>query len=119
MYPKPEPHAKTKRRADRKEGARVRDVRAAVFERDGDMCRVCGAPGESLHELQPRSLGGTESLENSVCVCGSGTTKCHGALTSHQIRASWTDANLDVLFFDERTRELTVSKPRQYRSDTR
>lgn len=38
-----------------------------------------------MHELVFRSLGGKVSRTNSVAVCGSGTTGCHGHLQGHRI----------------------------------
>jgi hypothetical protein len=37
-----------------------------------------------MHECKPRSLGGDISIENSIAVCGSGTTGCHGFAQRHE-----------------------------------
>lgn len=60
-------------------------VKRAVMERDHRTCRVCGKRAESVHELRFRSLGGKVSLDNSIAVCGSGTTKCHGKLQRNKL----------------------------------
>lgn len=61
-------------------------VRTYVFDREHNGCRVCRRRfAESMHELVPRSLGGKVSKRNSIAVCGSGTTGCHGFLQRHQI----------------------------------
>jgi hypothetical protein len=85
--PKPEPRKRTKARKVRVSRAVVRDVRAYVFAREREICRCCRfRPAESMHELRPRSLRGKVSRTNSVAVCGSGTTGCHGYLQANEIR---------------------------------
>lgn len=48
-------------------------LRAQVFERDGYVCRYCGARGTSLDlecdHVEPLSLGGTNELGNLVTAC--------------------------------------------------
>lgn len=84
--PKPEPRKKEKARKLRLHRTTVHDVRDWVFARERDMCRCCRArAAHSMHELVPRSLGGKVSRRNSVAVCGSGTSMCHGFLQSGQI----------------------------------
>lgn len=84
--PKPEPRTRTKNRIKRAKRGDVAAVRAYVFGRERNLCRCCRfRAAESMHELRPRSLGGKVSRQNSVAVCGSGTTGCHGLLQSHQI----------------------------------
>lgn len=84
--PKPERRKKTKAREERVESERVAKVRAYVFARERNVCRCCRCrPAESMHELRPRSLRGKVSRSNSVAVCGSGTTGCHGFLQQHRI----------------------------------
>lgn len=88
--PKHEPRAKVKRRAEREHADVVAEIRCYVFGRERDVCRICRIRrAESMHELVPRSLGGKVSKRNSIAVCGSGTTKCHGWIQGHQIR--WSD----------------------------
>jgi hypothetical protein len=85
-YPKPEPRKKTKARKKRAKAKNTKSIRAAVFNRDGYVCRCCDRrQAESMHEIVPRSLGGKVSMENSIAVCGSGTTGCHGKLQQHKI----------------------------------
>lgn len=84
--PKPEPRARTKRRAKRIKADRITEVRLYVFARERNLCRCCRLrPAESMHEIRARSLGGKISKVNSVALCGSGTTGCHGFCQTHQI----------------------------------
>jgi len=53
-------------------------------------CRVCGRvpsghPLDSLNRMHlvPKGQGGDDVPENMVPGCGSGTTGCHGLLTTH------------------------------------
>jgi hypothetical protein len=74
------------------ETARRRRVRDDIVAREKGECRCCREffkrlrPIESMHEIEPRSIGGAVSTENSIGVCGSGTTGCHGALQANRIR---------------------------------
>ena len=75
-----------KARAKRQKGTREADVRVYVFARERDICRCCRKRGAvSMHELRFRSQGGKISRWNSIAVCGSGTTGCHGLMHSHAI----------------------------------
>lgn len=59
------------------------------------MCRCCRArAAHSMHELRFRSLGGKISRRNSIAVCGSGVTLCHGALQSLWISYRFEDEAL-------------------------
>lgn len=89
---KPEPRKRTKRRAQREHADVVAEIRCYVFGRERDVCRICRIRrAESMHELVPRSLGGKVSKRNSIAVCGSGTTKCHGFAQNHQVK--WSDVD--------------------------
>lgn len=84
--PKPEPRRRMKARRVRQQLTEIHTVRAWVFAREWDLCRCCRfREAHSLHELVPRSRGGKVSKTNSIAVCGSGTTLCHGFLQTHQI----------------------------------
>lgn len=48
-------------------------VKAAVFERDGGRCVLCGAPGDPVAHFIPRSQGGLGVEENILTLCAS----CH------------------------------------------
>jgi 5-methylcytosine-specific restriction endonuclease McrA len=66
-----------------------RQVKAAVRLRDGGRCRVCGKPGESVHEIDPKGMGGSRTavrLDNCITVCGDGVRGCHGRLQRCEIR---------------------------------
>lgn len=82
------PSRKTlKSRKARVHRGNVTEVRAYVFARERNLCRCCRfRPAESMHELRPKSLRGRVSKTNSVALCGSGTTGCHGYCQSNQIR---------------------------------
>lgn len=89
MIPKPKRGAY--RRAREREKLRARRemvalVRPAVFAAAGGVCACCcRRRAESMHEKRARSVGGVVSTENSIAVCGSGTTKCHGFMQRHEI----------------------------------
>lgn len=88
-----------KAKRERGESKAVKAVRLAVFERERNMCRCCGhRKADSMHEIRPRSLGGKVSLENSIAVCGSGTTGCHGHLQGHRIRVVGKNAKRTLAF---------------------
>jgi hypothetical protein len=98
--PKPEPRKRTKARKVRVSRAAVRDVRAYVFARERDICRICRKrPATSMHELQFRSCGGRVSKRNSVAACGDGSpavtasrsgTRSRGTTTASARRARWS-----------------------------
>ena len=100
--PKPEKTIKQlKARAKRQKGNRAADVRVYVFGRERDLCRCCRKrPADSMHELRFRSLGGKVSRANSIAVCGSGTTGCHGHLQGLRIGylVGEYGAEADVIF---------------------
>lgn len=75
-------------------------IKRAVQERDHHTCRVCGKPSQSVHEIHSRGAGGDVSLENSVAVCGSGTTGCHGKLQRYEITVIGRNANGKLRFLD-------------------
>lgn len=73
-----------------------------VWERDGGACAGCGRTlrfedrgspfGWSMHHRLPRGAGGTRAPwinlpSNLVCLCGSGTTGCHGDKEGHRRQA--------------------------------
>lgn len=87
--PKPETRARVKRRQQHVTRKATTDVRTYVFARERNLCRCCRwRAAESMHELRPRSLRGKVSRTNSVAVCGSGTTGCHGHLQAYRIRVA-------------------------------
>lgn len=46
-------------------------------------CVRCGVRGSNRHEKLPRSRGGPRDEFNTVILCGSGTTGCHGWVTAN------------------------------------
>src|SRR4051812_18528693 len=98
--PKPEPRKRTKARTEQQASSHVKSIREAVFEREHHACRCCGTRmATSMHEIRPRSLGGAVSMENSIALCGSGTTGCHGFCQRYSIRIHGQDAQ-GVLGFE-------------------
>ncbi len=87
--PKPVKRSTLTARAKRAHRLDVAAVRQYIFARERGLCRCCRCrPAESMHEIRPRSLGGKVSRANSVALCGSGTTGCHGYCQSHQIEVN-------------------------------
>lgn len=69
----------------------------AVLFRDDGQCFKCGVlvfadrwPGYSSHHRRLRSGQGSDTFENRITLCGSGTTGCHGWVHHHRAEA---DAN--------------------------
>ncbi len=48
---------------------RVAVSRTAVMARDGHRCQYCGARGDSIDHIHPRSRGGTHTWDNVVAAC--------------------------------------------------
>jgi 5-methylcytosine-specific restriction endonuclease McrA len=81
------------------EEAHRKEVKAAVWKRDGGKCRVCGDAAQEMHELEFRSLGGKRSLENSMAACAFGSRhNCHALLQKHEIDVQGEDANKRLIF---------------------
>src|SRR5262245_35672387 len=99
-FPKPKSRVLERHRQRTRIESKHKAIKRAVMERDNQTCRVCGKPAESVHELRFRSLGGKVSLENSIAVCGSGTTKCHGKLQRHRILVMGSNANGTLTFVE-------------------
>lgn len=57
-------------------------TQALVKARDGGKCVICGAPATNLHHRKPRKHG-DNTPANMLSLCGSGTTGCHGHITTH------------------------------------
>lgn len=79
-----------KRRKRKLLAERIRETRAHVFHREQGICRCCRRrAAQSMHELVTAGAMGSRwkatTPENSVAVCGSGTTGCHGLLQQHRI----------------------------------
>lgn len=97
-------------------------IRTKCLHRDGYRCAICGAPldecptGYSIHHRRMRShpWPGLNNLSNLVCLCGSGTTGCHGRVHHHQAEAyehgwlvhSWVDDVASIPFDSRRGKVL-------------
>jgi hypothetical protein len=74
--------------ADPRPPRRIKDASAGRDKLRGErLCRVCKqlgreTPATNRMHVVPRSLGGDDVDDNLVPGCGSGTTGCHGVLTS-------------------------------------
>jgi hypothetical protein len=59
-------------------------ARRIVRERSGGICEVCAvAYATNFHHRKNRSQGGLWCPSNGLDLCGSGSTGCHGFITSH------------------------------------
>lgn len=65
------------------------ETRRICLDRDGYACVRCGRSLEgqsmSLHHRRPRShpFHGLHEASNLICLCGSGSTGCHGWVHEH------------------------------------
>lgn len=72
-------------------------LRAEVRDRDGGLCRFCGAWGGdelALHHVRYRSEGGLHVLENLVSVHWMYAPRCHEA--AHGDKTRWQPILLQV-----------------------
>lgn len=66
----------------------TRATRSALHDRALHCCEVCGTPNATnAHHRINQSQGGRDTLGNLMLVCGSGTTGCHGNITSNPLWA--------------------------------
>lgn len=69
-------------------------TRKALHERAQDCCERCGVHGaNNAHHRRNQSQGGPDRLSNLLLLCGSGTTGCHGFVTTNptmSILHGWT-----------------------------
>jgi 5-methylcytosine-specific restriction enzyme A len=65
----------------------------AVRDRAGHQCERCGRTDTRLyaHHVKEIKDGGTWTMANGVCICGS----CHTVLTMMARAKRWTDARYD------------------------
>lgn len=83
---KPRYETQAQRRAE--QVAHEREVKQQVRIRDGFRCRVCRRPMGSVHEIDPKGMGGSKTavrLENSIAVCGDGVAGCHGLMQRGEV----------------------------------
>lgn len=58
-------------------------IRAQLHERAQDRCEICGRhDATNAHHRKNQSQGGKHVLSNLMLLCGSGTTGCHGWVTT-------------------------------------
>lgn len=68
-----------------------KSIRAAVLMRDGNKCRYCGEPAETLDHLMPYSRGGSKEPSNLVACCRICNSRKH-AKTPEEAGMLLTDA---------------------------
>jgi 5-methylcytosine-specific restriction endonuclease McrA len=88
-FAKPPSKARDKRQARTAKERAWQRVRAAVFARDGRICRACQRKGGvEVHHIRFRSTGGEDSTSNTAALC----RECHADV--HAYRLTMTgDAN--------------------------
>ena len=84
-------------------------VKAAVYERDGGRCVLCGRPGVPNAHFVARSQGGLGVEENVLTLC----IECHNRYDNGAFRAA-TEAELEAclrgLYPDWHREKLTYRK---------
>lgn len=63
-----------------------KQAREIVYERSGGVCEICAsARAVNFHHRQARGRGkvGAWTPSNGLHLCGSGSTGCHGHVTTH------------------------------------
>lgn len=77
----------TRTAAARKRPERTREeveARRLVAQRSGGVCEVCGnATATNFHHRKGKGQGGAWAPSNGLHLCGSGSTGCHGHVTTH------------------------------------
>lgn len=74
-------------RPSKQTAADERHARELVKNRDEGLCVRCGRPGTNFDHRKGRGRGGRWEAANGQTLCGSGTTGCHGWVTSHPAEA--------------------------------
>ena len=101
----PELVIKPKRKVDR--GISAREAKQLLLERDGLRCQGCGWIPPHADYLQrdhkkPRSLGGSDTLDNSGLLCGPCNMAKGNKLTLHELRVKRVDQRrMDMEWFEE------------------
>jgi len=77
-YPKPEPPARTTRRATDDLMAHASRVRSEVMARDGWTCRICRRTQfVELAHLEPKGMGGDHGIRTTRANCIAACALCH------------------------------------------
>jgi 5-methylcytosine-specific restriction endonuclease McrA len=61
----------------------TKDLRDYVFTRDNGLCQLCGKEGDHTHHIIFKSLGGKNTANNLIILCGihhTGNEGVHGKL---------------------------------------
>lgn len=112
--------------SDPKPERRIRDPHAGISKatREG-RCRACGRRprGHGLDSLNrahlvPKGQRGDDVDENIVPLCGSGTSGCHGALTSHPAGWQRVAARLRANLRDEEIAYIVTKKSQAWLDET-
>lgn len=78
-----------KKKPVRLTGEPLRKLVAAVYDRDGHCCILCGAwvqEGEKPHHVIFKSHGGGDTLDNLVLLCYKCHQKVHGGKDSRRLK---------------------------------
>lgn len=83
----------------------IKGARKLVLLRDGHWCQMCGRSivdvPSSIHHRRNKGMGGSALLERAsvlILVCGTGTTGCHGWVTTspnHAEEIGWLIGKLN------------------------
>ena len=64
--------------------SKYRKVKSEVYDRDGGQCVICGNTNVEAHHVVFRSQGGSDSLDNLVCLCNKHHRMAHGTWSIQQ-----------------------------------
>lgn len=67
-------------------GTEWQQISKAVIERDGGICHYCGDEATTADHVIPRSLGGSDDMDNLVAACRSCNSRKG---TKVRVRQTW------------------------------